>query len=188
MSVLDKKVSELPLLENISADALVYIVDGDDSYKTTISELKEAVSPDAFDGATASTAGTKGAVPAPSVGDEDKVLRGDGTWGDLPSGASVTEIWSGTGSYGNDIVLSEDVSSDFTGIMLFEFGSNANSPHAMGISIGSLVFSGNIFTVGCCGQTNSWAKLQYVSETHTLHVDNEVGYNNGTINKIYKVG
>lgn len=35
-------------------------------------------------GATASTPGTHGLVPAPAAGDEDKVLKGDGTWGDLP--------------------------------------------------------------------------------------------------------
>lgn len=32
-------------------------------------------------GATASAAGTSGLVPAPSAGDQDKVLKGDGTWG-----------------------------------------------------------------------------------------------------------
>ena len=34
-----------------------------------------------FGGATASTNGTKGLVPAPSAGDEDKVLQGNGTFG-----------------------------------------------------------------------------------------------------------
>ena len=33
-------------------------------------------------GATSSTAGTHGLVPAPSAGDENKVLKGDGTWGE----------------------------------------------------------------------------------------------------------
>ena len=33
-------------------------------------------------GAGASAAGSSGLVPAPSAGDQDKVLRGDGTWGD----------------------------------------------------------------------------------------------------------
>lgn len=34
-----------------------------------------------FTGATASADGTAGLVPAPIAGDEDKVLKGDGTWG-----------------------------------------------------------------------------------------------------------
>jgi hypothetical protein len=38
-----------------------------------------------FTGATASTAGAHGLVPAPSAGDEDKVLFGNGLWGALPS-------------------------------------------------------------------------------------------------------
>lgn len=38
-----------------------------------------------FTGATASTAGAHGLVPAPSAGDEDKVLFGNGAWGALPS-------------------------------------------------------------------------------------------------------
>lgn len=33
--------------------------------------------------ATSSTAGTSGLVPAPSAGDQDKYLRGDGTWGEI---------------------------------------------------------------------------------------------------------
>lgn len=36
-------------------------------------------------GATASTAGTHGLVPAPSAGDNDKFLGGDGTWKDVPA-------------------------------------------------------------------------------------------------------
>ena len=35
-----------------------------------------------FQGATASTPGTHGLVPAPGAGDQDKVLKGNGTWGD----------------------------------------------------------------------------------------------------------
>ena len=38
-----------------------------------------------FTGATASTAGAHGLVPAPAAGDQGKVLLGDGTWSTLPS-------------------------------------------------------------------------------------------------------
>lgn len=38
---------------------------------------------DDFTGATAEAAGTSGTVPAPQAGDENKVLKGDGTWGDV---------------------------------------------------------------------------------------------------------
>lgn len=39
----------------------------------------------AFGGATSQSAGSAGLVPAPSAGDEDKVLFGNGAWGALPS-------------------------------------------------------------------------------------------------------
>lgn len=37
---------------------------------------------DDFTGATSSTAGVHGYVPAPAAGDQDKILMGDGTWSD----------------------------------------------------------------------------------------------------------
>jgi len=40
----------------------------------------------AFTGATAISAGTKGGVPAPAAGDQNKVLFGNATWGTPPSG------------------------------------------------------------------------------------------------------
>lgn len=36
-----------------------------------------------FTGASSSVAGTAGAVPAPAIGDQNKALKGDGTWGDV---------------------------------------------------------------------------------------------------------
>lgn len=39
-------------------------------------------------GATSSTAGTHGLVPAPATGDEDKFLKGDGTWGAVSAGSA----------------------------------------------------------------------------------------------------
>ena len=46
---------------------------------------------DDFTGATASTAGVHGYVPAPSAGDQDLVLTGGGTWEESP-GAKVVEV------------------------------------------------------------------------------------------------
>lgn len=42
-------------------------------------------------GATADTAGAAGLVPAPAAGDNEKVLLGDGTWGEIPSGGG--DVW-----------------------------------------------------------------------------------------------
>ena len=51
---------------------------------TVVAELSDL--PSDFTGATSSTAGAHGLVPAPAAGDEGKVLLGDGTWATLPSG------------------------------------------------------------------------------------------------------
>lgn len=42
--------------------------------------LSEAVAAPVMIGATATTAGSAGLVPAPQAGDQNKFLRGDGTW------------------------------------------------------------------------------------------------------------
>lgn len=44
-------------------------------------------------GATISTAGTGGLVPAPSAGDQDKFLRGDGTWTSVTPGGGEDTGW-----------------------------------------------------------------------------------------------
>lgn len=46
-----------------------------------------------FTGATSSTAGAHGLVPAPAAGDQDKYLKGDGTWGAVQSGVSTTTYY-----------------------------------------------------------------------------------------------
>lgn len=46
--------------------------------------------PEDMTGATASAAGTRGLVPPPAAGDQDKFLKGDGTWGAISSG--ITDI------------------------------------------------------------------------------------------------
>ena len=46
---------------------------------------------DAMTGATSSTAGAAGVVPAPAAGDEDKVLSGAGTWVNQPAMPTVND-------------------------------------------------------------------------------------------------
>lgn len=50
----------------------------------------------AFTGATSSVAGAAGLVPAPAIGDQDKYLKGDGTWATVQSGqdALIIREWS----------------------------------------------------------------------------------------------
>lgn len=50
------------------------------------------VSVSTMTGATASAAGLRGVVPAPAAGDQDKFLRGDGTWQEVAAGGSNSNI------------------------------------------------------------------------------------------------
>lgn len=43
-----------------------------------------------FGAASASSAGTRGLVPAPAAGDQAKYLRGDGTWGAITAGKQIS--------------------------------------------------------------------------------------------------
>jgi len=45
-----------------------------------------------FTGATANKDGKPGAVPAPSAGDQDKFLKGDGTWGEVDAARECTAL------------------------------------------------------------------------------------------------
>lgn len=46
-----------------------------------------------FTGASSLTDGAHGLVPAPLIGDEDKYLKGDGTWGTVQAGSNTTVIY-----------------------------------------------------------------------------------------------
>ena len=60
------------------------ITDGTNITQKTVGEVLTALAsatPADMTGATSLLPGTHGLVPAPSAGDQDKVLKGDGTWG-----------------------------------------------------------------------------------------------------------
>lgn len=56
----------------------------------TIYNIKDTVARTVMTGASASSAGAAGQVPAPSAGDNAKFLRGDGAWVDAGSGGGHT--------------------------------------------------------------------------------------------------
>ena len=78
------------------------------SHLITSGGVKAAL-PVTMTGATSSTAGAGGLVPAPSAGDEVKFLKGDGTWSAVSSSSGsafieydvdiATTDWSGNGPY-----------------------------------------------------------------------------------------
>lgn len=84
-----------------SVDEHIVLFDGTSGLKLKDSGLSLSdITVNPFTGATASAAGTTGLVPQPLAGDQDKVLRGDGTWGaivasDVPN-IPASKITSGT--------------------------------------------------------------------------------------------
>ena len=77
---------------------------------------------DDFTGATASTAGVHGYVPAPAAGDQDKVLTGGGTWEISPGAKILTvdleTITNVSGSY-TATTIDARISSDMKPVSIF---------------------------------------------------------------------
>ncbi len=71
-------IPSLGMLE--AGDLIVCISDYNSSYKASDWTVVQN-NVDTMTGATSSTAGTRGLVPAPQAGDTDKYLKGDGSWG-----------------------------------------------------------------------------------------------------------
>lgn len=155
-----------------------------------------------FTGATASAAGTHGLVPAPGAGDQDCVLRGDGTWEDLSWNATMrcipfsilTTDWeSGTGGYVYTLETSHvtEVSMDITvldrSIMnLTGELSTAKAPGYGGIvfttaSLPSGTISGKLYTIdNMDGKTNIIVDDAFVFKPFTIDLD-DVQNANGSI-------
>lgn len=67
-------------------------IDNDTSYELTGAQIKDLAQKirnkaddNTFVGAGTSVAGSRGIVPAPAAGDNEKILKGDGTWGAVTS-------------------------------------------------------------------------------------------------------
>lgn len=77
-------------LESLAADARRFTLEKNleltEAIQADLDELGGA-SYDVFTGATSIAGGASGMVPAPSIGDENKFLRGDGTWATVSSGS-----------------------------------------------------------------------------------------------------
>lgn len=81
-----------------------------DTDAVNVAQLNAAI-PGVMTGATSSAAGASGLVPAPTAGDENKYLKGDGTWGIVSSGPAVVQ---NTGQSTTD-VMSQKAVTDIIG-------------------------------------------------------------------------
>ena len=97
--------------------------------------ITSASLPGDMTGATSGTAGAHGLVPAPSAGDENKVLSGAGTWVAVSSGGSYSagngiNIDANNEISIDDTVVAElsDLPSDFTGATSLTAGAHGLVP------------------------------------------------------------
>ena len=89
-----------------------------------------------FVGATASTDGTPGVVPAPLAGEQNKVLKGDGTWGD----ASAYTLPPATTTTLGGIIVGDNLSIDSNGVLSTHAPytlPNASATTLGGVRVGS---------------------------------------------------
>jgi len=81
-------------------------------------KLISAVAPDEMTGATASTDGESGLVPAPAAGDEEKLLTGDGNWTALENDVFGTPLLDE-----NDQPVLDEQSTEDNPIYVYDAGS-----------------------------------------------------------------
>lgn len=93
-------------------------------YRWSGSEYVEISNPDIMSGATASSSGTAGLVPAPASGDQGKFLRGDGTWQtaltthqDISGKKNVQTAVSDPTASGNALSFIDAISQDTQGVI-----------------------------------------------------------------------
>lgn len=84
MPVTDVQVNGSSVLSDKVANIVLPVIDVQSDGTSVITNNIAIIN--TMTGATASAAGTKGLVPAPASGDNEKYLRGDGTWQEVQGG------------------------------------------------------------------------------------------------------
>ena len=102
-------------------------IDDNTSYELTGAQVKDLANKikgkaadNTFVGATPAAPGSKGLVPEPQAGDNTKFLSGDGTWKDVPAGASYTagngiNIANNTISADTNVLATTKLAKDLAG-------------------------------------------------------------------------
>ena len=103
--------------------------------------------PTAFTGADGINAGTSGLVPAPAATDNNKYLKGDGTW-EAPAGLTVDQTYDGTSANAQSGTAVAEALSDKANIDLSNLTSTGKS-YASGLSMPSSRYSS--LTLGASG-------------------------------------
>lgn len=123
-------------------------------------------------GATSSTAGAAGLAPAPSSGDQNKFLRGDGTWAALSSSTihefALDNVTNVSGSYSHTTTNS-DVLATMKPIMI-----SCGTPATFQDSISVTVDTGEI-TLACSSVSGSSTVTVLLADTATHSIPAAAG-------------
>ena len=165
-----------------------------------------------FTGATASTAGTHGYVPAPSAGYQAFFLKGDGTWADPPGGKLIVvdldTVTNTSGSYTHTTTIS-GVTSEMKPVVL-ELGNPSAFKSGISITTGtnsvtltcssvsgtstvkvSMLFVATANSVTSsefdvlAGRIGTLSSLTTTAKTDTVSAINEVNANVGTLSSLH---
>lgn len=115
-----------------------------------------------FTGATASTAGTHGYVPAPAAGDQNKVLKGSGAWVAIPETADVMLMSSSDGRTTKEAI---DKLGQFTSIS----GSTKSSIQNNLVTFASDLLDGSITAIQFSVGSNPEAPFESTTYVGTLY-------------------
>lgn len=122
----------------------------------------ENVQVDDMTGASASTDGAHGLVPAPLAGDEDKYLRGDGLWAKVQSGSEV----SITPTLSSGTKIADFSINGTAGILFAPEGGGGGGLPGQGYTGSDLILrdvNGNISSVWYIDGQGNW--VEYTKET-----------------------
>ena len=123
----------------------------------------------AFTGATASTVGTKGLVPAPSAGDQDKFLKADGTWAiiNLTDKASTTYVDTKVAS----IVNSAPETLDTLNELATALGNDPNFATTISKQVGLKANAADLKTIATTGSYNDLTDVPIFEEITNAQID-----------------
>ena len=113
------KKAELPTVNDAKLKLQLGSGQATDTGFTANSSVDATITVPEMTGATASTAGASGIVPAPAVADKDKFLKGDGTWDTPIFDKNYSSVWGGSPStavYGMfQVTVGRDQSGGYSG-------------------------------------------------------------------------
>lgn len=113
-----------------------------------------------FTGATASANGTAGTVPAPTAGDEEKYLKGDGTWASAAADdnfVGTNQEWETLTQTEKDTFKTVDITDDFNGVGI-DNTPTANSQNVVrsgGVYSSIQTLTNDLTDISIIGTTNN---------------------------------